>query len=66
MPVCVGCMGAEGDVTKAHAIMKEVPGLVKRKNAQIEAFVLKRVSLACMSVIYKERVKPCQHFCSNL
>ncbi|XP_046377021.1 tetratricopeptide repeat protein 39C-like isoform X1 [Haliotis rufescens] len=36
------CLGAQGDVDKAYEILKEVPGLVKKKNNQIEAFVGRR------------------------
>ncbi|XP_064652749.1 tetratricopeptide repeat protein 39C-like isoform X2 [Lineus longissimus] len=36
------CHGALGDLNAAHNIFKEVPGLVKRKNNQIEDFVTKK------------------------
>lgn len=36
------CLGAAGDVSDAHKILKEVPGLMKRKNNQLERFVSKR------------------------
>lgn len=39
-----GCLGAVGRVEEAHKEMKSVPGYVKRKNQQIEQFVLRRVS----------------------
>ena len=38
------CLGAMGDVKGAHEIFKEVPGLLKKKNNQIEAYVSRRVS----------------------
>ena len=37
------CQGASGDVAVAKKSFAEVPSLVRTKNNQIEAFVLKRV-----------------------
>lgn len=37
-------LGALGDVKGGHEILKEVPGLLKKKNNQIEAYVSRRVS----------------------
>jgi len=42
------CLGATGDTSSAHEILKEVPRLMKRKNNQLERFVTKRVSLVCV------------------
>jgi hypothetical protein len=39
------CQGSLGNIDEAHAIFREVPALVKRKNNQIEIFVARRVSL---------------------
>ena len=39
------CHGALGHQTEANSSMKQVPGLIRRKNNQIEAFVLKRVNM---------------------
>ena len=36
-------LGALGDIKGAHEILKEVPGLLKKKNNQIEAYVSRRV-----------------------
>ncbi|KAK3087826.1 hypothetical protein FSP39_011165 [Pinctada imbricata] len=36
------CLGSMGDVKGAHEILKEVPGLLKKKNNQIEAYVSRR------------------------
>ncbi|XP_074656914.1 tetratricopeptide repeat protein 39C-like [Tubulanus polymorphus] len=36
------CFGANGDLNESYNLMKQVPGLVKRKNNQIEAFVARR------------------------
>ena len=36
-------LGAMGDVKGAKEILKDVPGLLKKKNNQIEAFVARRV-----------------------
>ncbi|ESO96618.1 hypothetical protein LOTGIDRAFT_143837 [Lottia gigantea] len=53
------CIGAMGELKEAHSILKEVPGQVKKKNNQIEAFVLRR----------GEKLKkqaPSQEFCRLL
>ena len=37
------CQGATGNAATVEKTLKQVPGLVRRKNSPIEAFVTKRV-----------------------
>ncbi|XP_021344150.1 tetratricopeptide repeat protein 39C-like, partial [Mizuhopecten yessoensis] len=39
------CLGAMGDLLAAEETLKKVPGLLKKKNHQIEAFVSRRVCI---------------------
>jgi hypothetical protein len=51
-------LGALGDIKGAHDTLKEVPGLLKKKNNQIEAYVSRRVSIP---KFYKIHLSACIH-----
>ncbi|CAL1537584.1 unnamed protein product [Lymnaea stagnalis] len=53
------CIGSQGEVEAAHDIFHKVPGLIKRKNNQIEAFVGRRAEK------FKKQ-KPTQEHCRLL
>ncbi|XP_012937049.1 tetratricopeptide repeat protein 39C [Aplysia californica] len=53
------CLGSRGEVEGANDMFSKVPGLIKRKNNQIEAFVLKRAEKF-------KRQRPTQEHCRLL
>ncbi|XP_022308818.2 tetratricopeptide repeat protein 39C-like isoform X2 [Crassostrea virginica] len=52
-------LGALGDIKGAHEILKEVPGLLKKKNNQIEAYVSRRAEKM-------KKAPPSQEYCRLL
>ncbi|KAK6186798.1 hypothetical protein SNE40_006069 [Patella caerulea] len=53
------CTGAMGEVQEAFEVLKEVPGQVKKKNNQIEAFVFRRGEKL-------KKMPPTQEYCRLL
>ncbi|XP_059139948.1 tetratricopeptide repeat protein 39C-like [Physella acuta] len=53
------CIGSQGEIEAAHDIFHKVPGLIKRKNNQIEAFVGKRAERF-------KKLKPTKEHCRLL
>lgn len=53
------CLGSQGMLKEAHEIFREVPGLVKRKNNQIEIFAARRAEKF-------RKEEPSQEYCRLL
>lgn len=52
------CSGAMGQVESAVTLMKTVPGLVKKKTNQIEAFVSRRAQVIIIMYLFIIYLKP--------